>query len=234
VALAGCDRRPVRSGDLGVSVQDITVCIATIPPRSRELRRALASVAVQTLPPSAIVVEYDHEHTGAAATKNRAAAKADTPWLAFLDDDDQFLPDHLETLAHHVVDWLPRTDPSIGWSPDVVYSIPHCPGLPGDRDPHGRYGVPFDPDELRRRSYIQTTSLIRRSEFVSAGGFQLPEGRVLADGSPCPYDDWGLWLSLLDRGARFLHVPAVTFVWNHWGRGAPGLPGNTSGDPSRW
>jgi glycosyltransferase involved in cell wall biosynthesis len=208
-------------------INDITVCIATIPPRGKLLRRALASVAAQTLQPAAIVVEYDHEHTGAAATKNRAAAKATTPWLAFLDDDDQFLPHHLETL--HTAS---RCGPEGGVA-DIVYSTPECPQLPGGRDPNGRYGVPFDPDELRRRSYIQTTSLIRRDVFDKVGGFQLPD-RPMLDGTPCPYDDWGLWLALLDEGARFLHVPEVTFVWNHWGRGEKDRPGNTSGDPTRW
>lgn len=209
-------------------INDITVCIATIPPRAKLLRRALASVAEQTLQPAAVVVEYDHDRTGAADTKNRAAAKATTPWLAFLDDDDQFLPHHLETLR----DWADEPNP-LGAPADVIYSIPHCPGLPGNRDPNGRYGVPFDADELRRRSYIQTTSLIRADNFLAAGGFQLP-GRAMPDGSPCPYDDWGLWLAMLNQGARFLHVPEVTFVWNHWGRGEPGKPGNTSGLPTRW
>lgn len=218
-------------------INDITVCIATIPPRAKQLRRALASVAGQTLQPAAIVVEYDHEHTGAAATKNRAAAKATTPWIAFLDDDDQLLPEHLATL--HRAAWHSRQDEVVyhqdirAPGADVIYSIPHVPQIPGGRDPNGRYGVPFDADELRRRSYIQTTSLIRREMFKQAGGFQVPD-RPMPDGSPCPYDDWGLWLAMLDLGARFLHVPEVTFVWNHWGRGEPGQPGNTSGQPDRW
>lgn len=215
-------------------MNDITVCIATIPPRAKLLRRALASVAEQTLQPATIVVEYDHEHTGAAATKNAAARRASTEWLAFLDDDDQFLPHHLETLREavrgRVGGWVHHEMPK----PDVVYSIPNCPQLPGGRDPHGRYGVPFDADELRRRSYIQTTSLIRADAFHNAGGFQLPM-RYQADGTtPCPYDDWGLWLAMLEQGARFLHVPEVTFIWNHWGRGEKGRPGNTSGQPDRW
>jgi hypothetical protein len=213
-------------------INDITVCIATIPPRAKMLRRALHSVATQTLQPAAIVVEYDHEHTGAAATKNRAAAKATTEWLAFLDDDDLFLSHHLMTLRQEVQGGVVWNHPR-SWTADVAYSIPDCPQLPGGRDPNGRYGVPFDADELRRRSYIQTTSLVRNSMFHMAGGFQLPM-RYQADGSPCPYDDWGLWLTMLDLGARFLHVPEVTFIWNHWGRGEKGQPGNTSGDPTRW
>jgi glycosyltransferase involved in cell wall biosynthesis len=217
-------------------INDITVCIATIPPRAKLLRRALASVAEQTLHPAAIVVEYDHEHTGAAATKNRALAAVRTPWVAFLDDDDQFLPHHLETLRYHAAhpaDLHPAFVVGRDVLPDVVYSIPDVPQLPGRRDPNGRYGVPFDADELRRRSYIQTTSLIRTDLLKEAGGFQLPD-RTMPDGSPCPYDDWGAWLALLERGARFLHVPEVTFIWNHWGFGMPGHPGNTSGDPVRW
>lgn len=214
-----------------MTIHDITVCIATIPPRSKELRRALASVAVQTLQPATIVVEYDHEHTGAVATKNRALAAVRTPWVAFLDDDDQFLPHHLETLRWHAVDHLPRTDPSTGWTPDVLYSIPEVPQSPTKRDPDGRYGVPFDPEELRRRSYIQTTSLIRTDLLREVGGFQLPR---LSTHPGCVYDDWGAWLAMLDAGARFLHVPEVTFIWNHWGRGEPGRPGNTSGQPTRW
>lgn len=207
-------------------IPDITVCIATIPPRRKQLKRALASVTAQTMQPAAIIVEFDHERTGAAATKNRAAARATTPWLAFLDDDDQFMPHHLETLRGHIDHWVPDLA-------DVVYSIPLCPQLPGDQDPNGRYGMPFSEPELRRRSYIQTTSLVRRHLFDLAGGFQLPD-RTMPDGSPCPYDDWGLWLAMLDKGARFLHVPEQTFIWNHWGRGERGVPGNTSGQPDRW
>ena len=215
-----------------MTVHDITVCVATIPPRERLLRRALASVAVQTLQPAAIVVEYDHEHTGAAATKNRALAKADTPWVAFLDDDDSFWPAHLWTLREAIQGGTVWNRPA-NWVADVVYSIPNVPQLPGGRDPNGRYGVPFDADELRRRSYIQTTSLIRADLLKQVGGFQLPD-RTMPDGSPCVYDDWGAWLAMLDAGARFLHVPEITFTWNHWGRGDVGVPGNTSGEPSRW
>jgi glycosyltransferase involved in cell wall biosynthesis len=190
---------------------DITVVIATIPIRAKMLRKALASVVLQTFQPAAIVVEYDHEHTGAAATKNRGLAKVTTEWVAFLDDDDAFLPEHLEKLREAQLDS----------GADVVYSMPLIPQIPGGIDPSGMRGAPFDPDELRRRSYIQTTSLIRTKLMQSTGGFQLPH-HVESD-----YDDWGAWLALLDAGATFHHLAEQTFLWEHHGR-------NTSGRPDRW
>jgi glycosyltransferase involved in cell wall biosynthesis len=190
---------------------DISVVIATIPIRAKMLRKALASVVLQTLQPAAIIVEYDHEHTGAAATKNRGLARVSSEWVAFLDDDDQFKPEHLEKLHEAQLDS----------GADVVYSMPYIPQAPGGIDPSGMRGAPFDPDELRRRSYIQTTSLVRTKLIQSTGGFQLPKHAV------SDYDDWGCWLALLDAGATFFHLPEQTFIWEHWG-------GNTSGRPDRW
>lgn len=197
-------------------IPDITVCVATIPPRAKLLRKALASIAVQTLQPAVIVVEYDHERTGAAATKNRALAKVDTTFAAFLDDDDVMYPEHLEKLRAAAEQH----------QADVVYSMPFIPQVFGGVDPSGMRGAPFDPEELRRRSYIQTTSLVRTKLIQSTGGFQCPTGS--------DYDDWGCWLALLDAGARFHHVPEQTFQWEHWGAGTPDRPGNTSGRPDRW
>jgi glycosyltransferase involved in cell wall biosynthesis len=192
---------------------DITVVIATIPIRAKMLRKALASVVLQTFQPAAIVVEYDHEHTGAAATKNRGLAKVTTEWSAFLDDDDQFMPEHLEKLREAQLDS----------GADVVYSMPYIPQLAaqGGVDPSGMRGTPFDPDELRRRSYIQTTSLVRTKVAQSVGGFQLPRHTV------SDYDDWGFWIACLDAGASFHHLPEQTFIWEHHGQ-------NTSGRSDRW
>lgn len=188
----------------------ITVCVATIPPRARLLARAAASVALQQLQPAAIVIEYDPGRTGAAATKNRALAKADTQWVTFLDDDDTMLPEHLHVLL----------DTALNTGADVVYSTPYVPQLGGPpTGPEHRYGEPFDADILRQRSYIHTSALARTELMQAAGGFQHPPGS--------PYDDWGCWLAMLEAGASFHHVDKQTFLWNHW-------DGNTSGDPARW
>ncbi|HEX5345969.1 MAG TPA: glycosyltransferase [Pseudonocardiaceae bacterium] len=185
---------------------DVTVVIPTIPIRARLLRRALASVVLQTFQPAAIVVEYDHEHEGSAVTRTRALGKVTTQWTAFLDDDDSMLPMHLEKLLEAQVDT----------GADVVYPWPEMVGS-GDPRPD-RFGVPFDADELRRGSYIPVTSLVR-TELAQRVGFHYRPGS--------PYDDHAFYLGMLELGARFHHLPERTWLWHVMGQ-------NTSGRPDRW
>lgn len=184
----------------------ITVAIAHIPTRMDELHRAMESVNAQTHPPEFIVVEPDHARTGGAATKNRALARVKTDWVAFLDDDDEFMPQHLSLLATEAL----MSDA------DVVYSWPL---MCGGNDPRpDMFGKPFDADELRRGSYLHTTILVRTDLAQRVGGFQCLPGS--------DYDDHGFHLALLDAGALFVHVPERTWIWH--------IGGNTSGRPDRW
>lgn len=178
-----------------------------------ELLRALTSVVAQTHQPDAIIVVTDNGRVGSALTRNRALAyNISTPWIAFLDDDDELLPNHLEVLTRAAIDN----------NAGVVYSGCRPVDAYGNEIPRadewGRFGQPFDADLLKQYSYIPVTSLVstyaaRRSPFGAP------------DGSD--YDDWGFYLSVLDSGTRFLHVPEVTWVWHHHGH-------NTSGRPDRW
>jgi glycosyltransferase involved in cell wall biosynthesis len=183
---------------------NITVVIPTLPTRLDQLARALTSVEAQTLRAAAVVVEVDQAREGAAATRNRALAKVCTEWVAFLDDDDELYPDHLLRLARYA-----RLS-----GVDVVY-----PGWDGP-DPTGMFGQPFDPVLLRRANYIPVTVLARTQAVRDAGGFQPHPDE---SGDPC--EDWGLWLAMVDRGARFGHLPVRTWRCN---------PGGTRGRPDRW
>src|SRR3546814_2126901 len=71
--------------------REITVVIPTIPQRKVMLSRAMRSVMAQTLPARAVIVQADNDKEGSAVTRNRALEAVRTPWVAFLDDDDQFL-----------------------------------------------------------------------------------------------------------------------------------------------
>lgn len=184
----------------------ITLIITTIPPRAALLREMLHSVAEQTLLPAQIIIESDPQHTGSAATRNRAMEKVTTPLLCFADDDDILEPHHLETLMYGMEES----------GADVVYS---GYTVVGGTDPRpDREGKPFDAEELRRGSYITVSSLVRTG-LARQAGFCVVPGTSL--------DDWGWYLGLLDLGAIFHHVPEKTYRWMHW-------EGNTSGLGTRW
>lgn len=188
---------------------NITVLIPTIDPRMHVayLARAMQSVDAQTLKPVRVLVREDRDREGAAANRNAMLEQVDTEFVAFLDDDDELLPDHLKLCARYAT--LTGVD--------VVY-----PGyeVAGGEDPVNCFGLPFDAGLLLRRNFIPVTVLARTSKVREAGGFQ---PRPDENGDPC--EDWGLWLAMLDRGAKFGHLPVRTWRWNL---------GGTRGRPDRW
>lgn len=194
-------------------LDSVTVIVPHIPTRIVELERALASVWRQTHQPDAVIVQTDNRRVGSALTRNRALCyNLSTNWVAFLDDDDELLPNHLEVLLSRAARDLPG----------VVYSGCRVVDRFGfevpQREEWGRFGQEFNADLLRRRSYIPVTSLV--SVYVAQKAFfEAPAGS--------DYDDWGFYLRALDNGARFVHVPEVTWIWHHHGH-------NTSGRPDRW
>lgn len=187
----------------------VTAVIPSIPPRvGRELHRALDSVMMQDRPVDAISVAIDHNREGSAVTRNRALAGVVTPWAAFLDDDDEWCPEHIrsllvcaaETGADMVYPWF--TVPE-GWDPWPE-----------------REGQPFRPELLDTQNTIPITVLIRTELLKAVGGFESkdPTNPV----SLC--DDWGTWVKLRDSGAKIVHLNRRTWRW-HWHQG------NTSGRP---
>lgn len=189
----------------------ISVVIPTHPARLRNgmLARALKSVMNQTVQPDVWYVTNDLERLGAAVTRNRGLAQVETEWVAFLDSDDEWLPNHLEVLIDHLSNDV-----------DVLYSGCTIVDPLGRKIPlqeeWGRFGKEFDPDLLRQKSYIPVTSLARTHLAQQVGGFTYPPNSH--------YEDWGFYLKMLDAGARFQHVPEITWVWHHHGQ-------NTSGSP---
>lgn len=191
---------------------DITVIIPHIPERPNRLANAIRSVALQSVKPREIIIATDTEMMGSAHTRNRALDKVSTTWVAFLDDDDEFLPHHLETL-------IDTADDS---GADVIYSGCRVinPALGGDipvREEWGRFNHAFNPKILRERSYIPVTSLVRTC-MAQIAQFGPPDHDLTS-----PYDDWGFYLRLLDHGAMFVHVPVVSWIWHHHGNNTSGL-----------
>jgi len=162
------------------------------------------------LQPYAVNVANDVDGEGAAITKNRALAAVATEWVAVLDSDDQFEPQHLAKLA--------AAQQETG--ADVIYPWPIMDCALGGGDPRPEmFGKPFDPADLRRFNFIPTTVLMRTDLARKVGGFQRRPGE--------PWDDHGLFVAMLDAGAVFHHHPERTWIWTIHGQ-------NTSGLPERW
>jgi glycosyltransferase involved in cell wall biosynthesis len=192
-----------------VACGDVTVVIPSIPPRREMLQRALNSVLAQTCPPRAISVMLDHNGDGACATRNAGLATVQTEWVAFLDDDDEFLPNHIGALlatAHET---------------GAALVFPRWEGI--NRQMFRAFWRPFDEPMrdtlLRTQNFIPVTVLARVDALRAVGGFEPPPGH---DPATPVCEDWGCWIKLLNAGYTFAHHPQATWRWN-------GHPGHTAG-----
>jgi hypothetical protein len=203
-----------------ITADEVTVVIPSLPERTTWLERAVRSVNRQSAPPADISIHVDHDHAGAYVARNAALAKVATPWVAFLDDDDTFHPNHLQVL----IDGANRS------GADLISTYP-APDPPGLQDAlvccykgvpvRGPVHVPWGPEQLdhldarkgercphcgtRRGSYIMMTNLVRTDLIDKIGGF--PEPMSMGDDfAGCGAEDYLFLLALLDAGAQFHHI----------------------------
>lgn len=192
---------------------EVTVCVPTIPPRGgpgglRE--RALASVWAQTWQPAAIAIALDTGHAGAAATRQRALDMATTDWVAFLDDDDEWLPQHLARLL-----WCQQRTGA-----DLVYSWFHPVAM---ADHLGSFGVPFDP----AAPHSTTSTVLCRTRLAKRVGFSAPD-HPLAEVEATGEDDrFVRGLLALRPPATVVHLPERTWRYHYH-------HANTSGRGDKW
>lgn len=196
-------------------VTDVTVIIPAFR-AAATIDRAMASVASQTLRPRAVVVVDDgspdntfdralawqgridgttitvlqQPNSGPGSARNRALAEAQTEWVAFLDADDEWLPDKLERSMAHA-----DTGQYVLIAHD---SVEVQNGEERRLDCARRFRdspIPFV--GLYRRGYIDTATVVARLEAVrTAGGFDtsLPNAQ-----------DFDLWLAMLSSPkSRFI------------------------------
>lgn len=126
--------------------------------------------------------------------KNTGIKHAKGEYIAFLDDDNTWRPDHLAALVKALTAH-PEVDLVYGdrWAIDEDE-----PGSPGRLGP----ARDFDPYWLLQKSnYIDTSDVLVRGQALRyVGGF---------DESQRKYIDWNLWVRLAKAGSNFLRVPLV-------------------------
>jgi glycosyltransferase involved in cell wall biosynthesis len=209
---------------------DVTA-IAAAYQSEATIEAALASVSGQTAPASSVVVVDDGStdgtasrasavsgiqvtqlaHSGVVArSRNVAVEQATTEYVAFLDADDQWAPNHLEwsqeMLAPHMAglacgNALRRLGSGTDARPFFAHLKPTSPYL-SSPTPHP---VPLR-DLIRTRPIVTSSVVVRRSLLLAAGGF--PEDLEVA-GS----EDFEAWCRILRLGDA-LYDPRVHVIYN--------------------
>lgn len=194
----------------------ITVIVRT-KDRPRLLSEAVASIRAGGYPAEIVIVNdgggrvevegarvVEHASSrGRSIAANEGVQAASNPYIAFLDDDDLYQPDHLATLARAA-----RGDAHPAWYTDAV-SVFVSVGQDGELTTTNRmriFSSDFDRFLLLTDNFIPLpTLLLRRSDFLDLGGFD-PEFDL--------FEDWDFLIRLADRG-NFVHVPRITCEIRH-------------------
>jgi glycosyltransferase involved in cell wall biosynthesis len=185
----------------------VAVCVPSIPPRAALLARALTSVAFQTRAADEISVAIDHDHSGAAVTRNRAWRSTSADYVAFVDDDDELNPEHLdvaeETSADLVRPWF-----------EIVGGV--------DPFPDCFRTDPWNPADPRQTT---VTVLWRRSALEAVDGFPEPRDGVDFLGNRAG-EEFLAVCALNEMGGRIVCIPDRTWRWVHHGRNTSGIGAN--------
>jgi glycosyltransferase involved in cell wall biosynthesis len=121
---------------------------------------------------------------------------ADSEFIAFLDDDNVWTPDHVATAVAALQD-----DPTLA----AVYTSVRR--IRPDGSELDVLGEPFNRGRLKEHSYVDANSIVARRSF-HLGFSVLPRAR-----STLPKEDWEYAWRMSRRG-RLAHVPRVTVLYS--------------------
>jgi hypothetical protein len=174
----------------------VSVITPSLPGRIAELAACMQSVAAQTVP-VVHLIRPDVERVGPAVIRSELLDEAVTELVAFCDDDDLLDTDHVETLR----DALEVTGAELAWS------WHRTEGERAVKTPRPRSVTEAIATMRGGRNVIPVTVVARREAILDAGGFQ-PMDR---------FEDYALWLRMLELGHRFAYVKRETWTYRFLG-----------------
>ena len=190
---------------------DVTVVIPALN-REELIARALASVAAQTVSPRQTIVVDDgstdatadvaralgvtvirHDKPqGAGFARNDAMEMATTTWIAFLDSDDQWDPNHLELLLRSAGDHV-----MVG-APARTSDVGRTMGNSTGKSIVLRHSELLVPGDL----VCISATMAHRDVLLATGGFRaIPQA-----------EDLDMWIRVLEHGTGCITAtPTVTY-----------------------
>ncbi|TDC55254.1 glycosyltransferase family 2 protein [Actinomadura sp. KC345] len=158
------------------------------------------------------LVERDRCSGGASLPRNVAVEMAEGEYIAFLDDDDVFLPRHLAAGCEP----LRRGDADFVYTGAVV-SERRLGALPEDLGGYRLKAYPYEPGFLMVANYLHTGAVIVRN-------FRHTQVRFDPALEVC--EDWDLWIALTSElRYRVVFVDEITSVYHQ----VPDTSGMVSG-----
>lgn len=185
----------------------ITALVAAHPARltSGLLNEAFGSITAQTMQPDTIIVVNDLERAGAGRTRQKLLRMVETEWLAWLDSDDHWYPNHLEDLYR------------VAMETNAVYAYSW---FDAPADPLGHFGLPFNPCTPH---HTTITALVKTELLQEVGcADSQVDGRF-------SNEDWSMIAGIAslacERGLKITHLPKRTWYWRQQGQSTSGRPG---------
>jgi GT2 family glycosyltransferase/Flp pilus assembly protein TadD len=152
--------------------------------------------------PEKIVYVRHGENRERAAARNTGLKLARGKYIAYLDDDDRFLPDHLQTL----VEFLETQDYRVAYSDAWRVHEERRGDAYVETKRDVPYSYEFDATRLLISNYVPVLSVVHARACLDDVG--------LFDEALTSHEDWDLWIRL-SRRFPFAHIKQVTaeFTW---------------------
>jgi teichuronic acid biosynthesis glycosyltransferase TuaG len=187
-------KRAVRSA-LEQELQPLEVIVCddgSGPPTQRELEGWAADE------PRLRYLRLPRNFGAPAAARNLGTEHAQGDWVAFLDDDDQWVRGKLRLQAEAIA----RGRYDVIASDASRASGAAYFGLQEEAEPDRA-------EFLRHNPIITSTAIVRREPLLAAGGFTDSALGISITG----VEDYAAWLNMANRGARFLVLPDRLVVY---------------------
>jgi glycosyltransferase involved in cell wall biosynthesis len=220
----------IESAGVSMNYNPLVSVVVRTKDRPKLLRKAIQSIAGQTYRPIQVVLVNDggcdlnlddlqgilgdvavcyirlETNTGRGNAGNIGIENAQGKYVGFLDDDDEYYPEHLITL----VSFLEQSDYEVAYTDSLMVYKEYNPQTRELNDSVKRevvFSQDFIYDKLVFENYIPLMCLLfKRDLFVASGGFD--NGFEL-------YEDWDL-LIRIGRKHPFYHIKQVTANYNQW------------------
>jgi glycosyltransferase involved in cell wall biosynthesis len=201
-------------------------CVLTTYNYGQYLGQAIDSLLAQSRPIDQIIVVDDgstdnsaavaksygrrvqlleQPNSGVVIARNNGAKMASSDYLFFLDADDRLRPTYVAKLLS-----------AMASARQSEVAVAYCDFDYFGTDTGRVRACSWNAKKLLYRNYIIGAALMTKQAFDAVGGYSLELNQKVS------FEDWDLWLSMLEAGYKGVYVPESLFEYRLHGHGRNG------------